>query len=73
MKDINKLKADLYNKNNLKYYNNCYIIPSKIIDKIIKIEFNCLNTLSLIKPNKIKSKNEKIFLYIDPEYIIFYN
>ena len=63
LKDINKLKADLYNKNNLKYYNNCYIIPSKIIDKIIRIEFNCLNTLYL--PNKIKSKNEKIFLYFD--------
>ena len=63
LKDIPKLKADLYNKNNLKYYNNCYIIPSKIIDKIIKIEFNCLNTLYL--PNKIKSKNEKIFLYFD--------
>ena len=72
LKNINKLQSVSYNPVNLKnlnYYDNCYVLPDKIIDKIIKIEFNYTNTLTLIKPKQLKSKDENIFLYIDSQNI----
>ena len=64
LKNIDSLKASMQKSNNLNYFNNCYIIPSKIIDKIIKFELNNY-ALSLIKTHKILSRNENVILLID--------
>ena len=71
IKHIDSLISFLFynkNDNNIEFYNDCYIIPSKIIDKIIKFEYNNKN-ISLL-PHKIFSKNENIFLLLDSKNII---
>ena len=67
-KNKDLLKASISKNNNMDYYNNCYIIPSTIIDKIIQFEFNTIN-ISLI-PQRIFSKDENIFLLLDSNNII---
>ena len=64
LRNIDSLKATIFISNNLNYYNNCYIISSKIINRIIKFEFK-VNPSSLIKPCKIIARNDKIFLLTD--------
>ena len=55
------LEASILRFNNMEYYNNCYIMPSKILDKIIKYEFNNLNIT--LMPQKYFLKMEIFFFF----------
>ena len=66
LKNTNSLKVSLYMINTLKYFNNCYILPLKIVNKIVELEFK---KKLLLEPYKIISKNENVFLHIDEKNI----
>ena len=66
LKKTNSLKVSLHTINTLKYYNNCYILPLKIVNKIVELEFK--NKL-ILEPFKIISKNGNVFLHIDEKNI----
>ena len=63
------IKAPLFGIKNLNYYHKCYIIPDKIFDLIIKIEYNKNPSAFKINTNEILSNFGKIFLYLDSKNI----
>ena len=66
--DIDSLTVSAHNSNSFEYYNNCYIIPSTIFEKIANLEFNKY-ALSSIKVHKILSRNECVIIHIDSKNI----
>ena len=61
LKKLNYINAPIMDNHNLKYFYNCHILPEKIIDKIMRLEFN-MKASSLIKSHKIITKNGNIFI-----------
>ena len=60
-----KIMANLIEKDNLKYYNSCYIISPKIFESITKLEFKKSPLELKMKASEISYNKEDIFINID--------
>jgi hypothetical protein len=60
-----KIMANLIEKNNLKFYDNCYIISPKIFESITKLEFKKSPLELKMKANEISYNKKDICINID--------
>jgi hypothetical protein len=58
------IQAELLKIKNLNYYNECYIIPGKIFDLIIKLEYNKNPSSLKINTKEISSYNGNILINV---------